>query len=107
VVPPLAWRHPILAVEQNFFTVQRRDDTRWHVCEMGFPRSLASFGLKEDAVEYARELARSWSAQSDGPDTDAGGYREHGSHEEAKRIGARAAVSLAAGAIKKPAMSRA
>ena len=40
------------------FTVRQRDDTRWHVYEAGFARSLASFGLKEDAVEYARDLAR-------------------------------------------------
>jgi hypothetical protein len=50
-----------LAMEQCLYTVQQRDDTRWHVCETGFARSLASFGLKEDAVEYARELAGSSS----------------------------------------------
>jgi len=41
------------------FTVRQRDDTRWHVYETGFAWSLASFGLKEDAIEYARELAAS------------------------------------------------
>jgi hypothetical protein len=46
-------------MEQCLFTVQQRDDTRWHVYETGFARSLASFGLKEDALEYARDLARS------------------------------------------------
>ena len=46
-------------MEQCIYTVQQRDDTRWHVYEMGFARSLASFGLKEDAVEYARDLAGS------------------------------------------------
>ena len=46
-------------MEQCLYTVQQRDDTRWHVYEAGFARSLASFGLKEDAVEYARDLARS------------------------------------------------
>jgi hypothetical protein len=91
-------------VEQSLFTVQQRDDTRWHVCETGFPRSLASFGLKEDAIEYARDLARSWSGQDDGAAHEC---REYGSDAEAKRIGARAAASLAASAIKKPAMSRA
>jgi hypothetical protein len=47
-----------LAMEQSIYTVQQRDDTRWHVYEAGFGRSLASFGLKEDAIEYARDLAR-------------------------------------------------
>ena len=50
-----------LAMEQCIYTVQQRDDTRWHVYETGIGRSLASFGLKEDAVEYARDLARSRS----------------------------------------------
>ncbi len=40
-------------MEQCLFIVQHRDDTRWHVYETGFARSLASFELKEDAVEYA------------------------------------------------------
>ena len=53
-------------MEQCIYTVQQRDDTRWHVYETGIARSLASFGLKEDAVEYARDLARSRSpAESD------------------------------------------
>jgi hypothetical protein len=52
---------PELAMEQCIYTVQQRDDTRWHVYETGFARSLASFGLKEDAVEYARDLAGSRS----------------------------------------------
>ena len=43
-------------MEQCIYTVQQRDDTRWHVYETGIARSLASFGLKEDAVEYARDL---------------------------------------------------
>jgi Uncharacterized protein conserved in bacteria (DUF2188) len=47
-----------LAMEQCIYSVQQRDDTRWHVYETGTARSLASFGLKEDAVEYARDLAR-------------------------------------------------
>jgi Uncharacterized protein conserved in bacteria (DUF2188) len=50
-------------MEQCIYTVQRRDDTRWHVYETGFARSLASFGLKEDAVEYARDLAGSRSPE--------------------------------------------
>jgi len=45
-------------MEEYVFTVRQCDDTRWHVYEAGFARSLASFGLKEDAVEYARDLAR-------------------------------------------------
>ena len=53
-------------MEQCIYTVQQRDDTRWHVYETGIARSLASFGLKEDAVEYARDLARSgWPAETD------------------------------------------
>ncbi len=51
-------------MEHCLFFVQQRDDTRWHVYETGFPRSLASFGLKEDAIEYARDLARSSAAES-------------------------------------------
>jgi hypothetical protein len=50
-------------MEQCIYTVQQRDDTRWHVHETGFARSLASFGLKEDAVEYARDLAGSRSPE--------------------------------------------
>ena len=49
------------AMEKCLFSVRQRDDTRWHVYEAGFARSLASFGLKEDAVEYARDLAGSRS----------------------------------------------
>jgi hypothetical protein len=49
------------------FTVQQRDDTRWHVYETGSPRSLASFGLKEDAVDYALDLARSSPAAQPSP----------------------------------------
>ncbi|HWZ73691.1 MAG TPA: DUF2188 domain-containing protein [Casimicrobiaceae bacterium] len=48
-------------MEQYIYAVQQRDDTRWHVYETGFTRSLASFGLKEDAIEYARDLAGSRS----------------------------------------------
>jgi hypothetical protein len=39
-------------------TIRRLDDRRWHVYESGFAPSLASFGLREDAVDYAVELAR-------------------------------------------------
>jgi len=52
------------SMERCLFSVQQRDDTRWHVYETGFPRSLASFGLKEDAIEYARALARSTAAET-------------------------------------------
>lgn len=54
-------------MKQWLLTVQQRDDTRWHVCEKGFPRSLASFGLKDDAIEYARALADSWTAANEAP----------------------------------------
>jgi len=97
---------PNFAMEPCLFTVQQRDDTRWHVCETGSPRSLASFGMKEDAVEYARDLARAWLGEPD-REVDVSERCEHASMEEARRIGARAAASLAAGAIKKPATSRA
>jgi hypothetical protein len=53
-------------MKQWLFTVQRRDDTRWHVCEAGHAKSLASFGLKDDAIAYARDLAGSWIAQAPG-----------------------------------------
>ena len=67
-------------MEQCLFTVQQRDDTRWHVYETGFARSLASFGLKEDAVEYARDLARSRPpAETDLQVVDVNGRRERAS----------------------------
>jgi hypothetical protein len=43
-------------MKECLFTVEQRDDRRWHVCEGGVSRSLASFGLREDALQYAREL---------------------------------------------------
>ena len=43
-------------MEKCIFTVELRDDKRWHICESGVARSLASFGLKDDAVEYAHGL---------------------------------------------------
>lgn len=94
-------------MKQCLFTVQQRDDTRWHICETGSAGSLASFGLKEDAVEYARDLAQSWMDQIDRSVAGSNGREKHSSDEEAKRIAARAAASLAEGAAKKPAMSRA
>jgi hypothetical protein len=45
-------------MERCLFTVQQRDDRRWHIYESGFAPSLASFGLRDDAIEYALELAR-------------------------------------------------
>ena len=68
-----------LAMEQCLFSIRQRDDTRWHVYETGSTRSLASFGFKEDAIEYARELARSRSAEADAPAVDVKGRREHAS----------------------------
>jgi hypothetical protein len=38
--------------------VQRRDDRRWHIYESGFALPLASFGFRDDAIEYALDLAR-------------------------------------------------
>jgi hypothetical protein len=67
-------------MEQCLFSVRQRDDTRWHVYEAGIARSLASFGFKEDAIEYARELARSRSpAESELPVVEVKGRREHAS----------------------------
>ena len=43
-------------MKECVLTVEQRDDRRWHVCEGGMARSLASFGLKEDAMQYARDL---------------------------------------------------
>jgi hypothetical protein len=43
-------------MEECVFTVELRDDLRWHICESSSTRSLASFGLKDDAVHYAHEL---------------------------------------------------
>jgi Uncharacterized protein conserved in bacteria (DUF2188) len=69
-----------LAMEQCLFSVRQRDDTRWHVYEQGFARSLASFGFKEDAVEFARDLARSRSpAETDLQVVEVKGRREHAS----------------------------
>ena len=69
-----------LAMEQCLFSVRQRDDTRWHVYEGGIARSLASFGFKEDAIEYARDLARSRSpAESELPVVEVKGRREHAS----------------------------
>ncbi len=45
-------------MERCLFTVQQRGDRRWHIYESGFAPSLASFGSRDDAVEYALELAR-------------------------------------------------
>jgi hypothetical protein len=89
------------AMQQCILMVQWRDDTRWHVCEIGSPRSLASFGLKEDAIEYARDLARTWSPELYCHATEANGGGKSADAEEAKLIGARAAESLAAGRTKK------
>ena len=44
-------------MKECLLTVEQRDDRRWHVCEGGVLRSLASFGLRQDAVEYAPDLA--------------------------------------------------
>jgi len=54
----LAADHGEEAKGRCLFTVQRRDDRRWHIYESGFAPSLASFGLRDDAIEYALELAR-------------------------------------------------
>ena len=71
---------PQLAMEECLFTVRQRDDTRWHVYETGLAWSLASFGLKEDALEYARDLARSGStALPEFPVADSAGHRERAS----------------------------
>jgi len=43
-------------MKECLFTVEQRDDRRWHVCEGGILRSLASFGLREDALQFARDL---------------------------------------------------
>jgi len=88
-------------MQQCILMVQRRDDTRWHVCEMGSPRSLASFGFKEDAVEYARDLARTWSSEPYCQETEANDGGKSADAEEARLIGARAAASLAAGRTNK------
>jgi hypothetical protein len=75
-------------MKQSILMVQRRDDTRWHVCETGPPKSLASFGLKEDAIEYARDLARTWSPEPYYQETEANGGGKSADAEEATLIGA-------------------
>jgi hypothetical protein len=70
-------------MEECLLTVQQRDDTRWHVCETGL-RSLASFGLQEDAIEYARDLACPSSAPTDREVVDMNGRRGPASVEEAR-----------------------
>jgi hypothetical protein len=70
----------MLAMEHCVFTVRRREATRWHVYETGLAWSLASFGLKEDAVEFARDLARFGStAGPDPPVADPKGLCERAS----------------------------
>jgi hypothetical protein len=78
---------PNFAMKQGLFTIQQRDDTRWHVCETGLMRSLASFGLQDDAIEYARELAGSWQAYEGVGDNEFG---ESGASEVVTRIGVHA-----------------
>jgi hypothetical protein len=75
-------------MKQGPFTVQRREDTRWHVCETGLERSLASFGFKEDAVEYARDLACSWAAADE--DAHGNGSGESATSEATPRVGVHA-----------------
>lgn len=44
-------------MEKCTYTVELRDDKRWHICESAVAQSLASFGIKDDAIEYAHALA--------------------------------------------------
>ncbi len=62
-------------MDRSLFTVQQRDDRRWHIYESGFAPSLASFGLRDDAIDYAHELART-RPQANVRVVEEGGRRE-------------------------------
>lgn len=62
-------------MDRCLFTVQQRDDRRWHIYQSGFAPSLASFGRRDDAVDFARELART-SPEADLQVIEARGRRE-------------------------------
>lgn len=39
------------------YKVQRSDSGQWEVNEEGFEKAIASFSVKDDAVDYAHRLA--------------------------------------------------
>ena len=62
-------------MDRCLFTVQQRDDRRWHIYQSGFAPSLASFGLRDDAIDFALDLART-KPEADVQVIDARGHRE-------------------------------
>lgn len=62
-------------MDRCLFTVQQRDDLRWHIFQSGFAPSLASFGLRDDAVDFACGLARA-NPEGDVQVIDGRGRRE-------------------------------
>lgn len=45
-----------------FYRVERSDTGQWEVNEEGFEKPIASFSLKDDAVDYAHRLAETKNA---------------------------------------------
>ena len=43
----------------NVFRVSHGENSQWDVNEMGFDKPLASFDSKQDACNYANDLAKS------------------------------------------------
>ena len=62
-------------MDRCLFTVQQRDDRRWHIYQSGFAPSLASFGLRDDAVDFALDLAHT-KPEADVQVIDVRGRRE-------------------------------
>jgi hypothetical protein len=61
-------------VQETKFTVKRSEQGCWAVCETGFRKSLAEFGNRDDAIEYARGIAATKaraSLDADGDDSAA------------------------------------
>jgi hypothetical protein len=57
-------------VQETKFTVKRSEQGPWVVCETGFRKSLAEFGSRDDAIEYARGLAATKARASIDADGD-------------------------------------
>jgi hypothetical protein len=92
-------------MERSMLVIERRDDTRWHVCETCPRRSLASFGLQQDALEYARDLATAWTSLSEFEAAGMHDIRRTAARQATSSAGARSTPSYVASTTKKPAMS--
>lgn len=57
---------------ETAFTVKRQRQGRWSVCETGFEEPLAEFDERDDALDYARDMASTKpraSVDAEGDDT--------------------------------------